>query len=212
LPPGHTFPEDIYSTNQARFSVRPVSVTAKHNIESRGAVGNGFQHYRGSKVLLSLSGESGFISFPDGGWERNEEDAPKLRLPDDSPSEEPAESLGGLDFTWGTIIDRNTSFLTRKSTSFELVGEHEDFYLRGGEKLGIAVSWRSAVKLEQAGLSDDASVDLKRYFQVEGTSNVHTGTIIVWLMTNHISPTISTRTKAAQELSCFFLTRTSRTM
>jgi hypothetical protein len=69
-----------------------------------------------------------------------------------------------------TIVDRNSSFLTPKSTSFELI---EDFYLRGGEKIGSAVSWRSPVTLEQAGLSDTAKgVDLKRYFHVEGTFNV----------------------------------------
>jgi hypothetical protein len=155
-------------------------------------VGHGFQHYRGSKVLLSLSGESGFLSFPDGGWERNKEDALKLRLPNDSPSEEPSESLVGLDFTWGTMIDRNSSFLTRKSTSFDLV---EDFHLRGVKRL---VSWSRGVRLSRSNRLDFLILP-------KGVSSV-------WLTTNHISPTTLTRTKAVQELSCFFLTRTSRTI
>jgi hypothetical protein len=129
-----------------RFSVRPV--TTKHKIESRVVGGHGFQHYRGSKVLFSLSGESGYISFPDGGWERNEEDALKLRLPNESPSEEPAESLVGLGITWGTIVDRNSSFLTRKSTSFELV---EDFHLRGVKRL---VSRSRGVRLSRSNRLD----------------------------------------------------------
>jgi hypothetical protein len=87
---------------------------------------------------------------------------------------EGAVSLSGLDFTRGNQVANPRNFMTAKSSSFEMVDSH--FELAPGQKIAIVVSRRSPVTHEAAGVPN--TVDMKRYYGTELTSNIQTGMIL----------------------------------
>lgn len=124
---------------------------------------------------MTFNSKSGFVTFPEGGWERDAEDALSLHELVD------ATSPFGLDYTFGTHFAQPSHFMTAKSTSFEMIDDH--FELAPGQRIAIAVSRCSPVNIELTGI-DTSTVeatkqfDPKRYCGTELTSNIQTGTII----------------------------------
>jgi hypothetical protein len=157
--------DDEYPSTEPHFAVTPV--TAKHNIESREK-GGVFHRFEATKILIAATSKSCTVAFPEGGWEHSTEDALSLRELVD------AESPSGLDVTWGTIVTNPSSFVTAKSTSFEMVDDL--FEIARGQKIAIVVSRRSPVTHKSAGVKTNA-VDLKRYYGTELSSNIQTGVI-----------------------------------
>jgi hypothetical protein len=154
-----------YPSTEAHFAVTPV--TAKHNIESR--VSDGFFHrFETTKILIAATSKSRTVAFPEGGWEHTPEDTLSLRELKD------AESPSCLDVTWGTTFANPSSFVTAKSTSFEMVDDL--FEIARGQKIAIVVSRRSPVSHKSAGVKINAA-DLERYYGTELNSNIQTGVI-----------------------------------
>lgn len=161
--PGNTGADhDGYPSTEARFAVTPV--TAKHNVESREKEGV-LQRFETAKILIASTSKVRTVAFPEGGCEPKPEDAVSLRELVD------AASPSGLDLTWGTTIENPSSFMTAKSTSFEMVDDR--FEIARGQKIAIVVSRRSAVTHKAAGAKE-----MERYYGTEFNSNIQTGEII----------------------------------
>jgi hypothetical protein len=166
LSPGRTNKDDgDYPSTEAHFAVTPV--TAKHNIESREK-GGIFHRFDSTKILIAATSKSRTVAFPEGGWEHIPEDTLSLHELVD------AESPSGLDVTWGTTFANPSSFVTAKSTSFEMVDDL--FEIARGQKIAIVVSRRTPVTHKAAGVKKNA-VDLERYYGTELSSNIQTGVI-----------------------------------